>query len=193
MSVPHELEDLAKERRDLLWKMYNESRTQLRQYRAERASASNLILLTSIGVIGFISRKPLALDVWPMTVGLVVIGLCGTAFIANHFECIARSKERADSYFAALNAMIEIESPNIDAIAKAPVKSLVNHVDHEDQNFPKLRTLGLLGKFRVLWPLAIALMGAIATGYILICPPQQPPRENPTSVTIMTIQKEDTR
>lgn len=168
MSVPQGLDNIESEREDLLWKMFSESRTHLRHYQSQRATVSNIILVTSMGVVGFIARKPLDFNDWPLTCGLVVIGLCGTAFMANYFECIDRSKKKADQYRARLNAMLGIqEESNTNGSPKGHEESPAGQDDGDDQGLPKLRSLRGAGRFRVLWPLAIALMGAIATGYIL--------------------------
>lgn len=160
---------LREEQKDFLWRMYGESRTHLRHYQSQRATASNIILVTSIGLIGLIARKPLSCNDWPLTCGLIVIGAYGTLFMANHFECIDRCKNRAAKYLKDLKALINIaESSNSNDNPKGEETPVEGECE-DDQGLPKLWALRSPGKFRVLWPLTITLIGMIATGYIFTC------------------------
>ena len=162
-------DSVREDHKDFLWKMYNENRNHLRHYQSQRATASNIILVSSIGVIGFVARKPLVPGDWPLTCGLIVIGLYGTVFIANHFECINRCKKKADDYLARLNALMGIEErATTKASAVVRKETLVKCEDENDQGLPRLDALRTVGKFRVLWPLTITVIGIIATAYIFI-------------------------
>jgi hypothetical protein len=125
-----------------------------------------MILVTSIGVIGFVARKELVYEDWPLTCGLIAIGLFGTMFTANHFQCIQRCKARAEYYLACLNTALGLEKTS-EAEKSAGVKIITAcPPDWKDDEWPRLREISFRSKIRVLWPLAIALIGVIASTYI---------------------------
>lgn len=147
-------DDLREDRKDFLWRMYEESRTHQRHYQSERATASNIILVTSVGVIGLIARKPLVCDDWPLTCGLMVIGAYGTLFMVNLFACIDRCKRRGAKYLKDLRALVGIaESSDSEDLPKAETPVGV-------------WSLGFADKLRVLWPFTITLIGTAATIYL---------------------------
>lgn len=166
MRPPAESSPTTPEHKDHLCRMYEQCRNDLRHLRSERSTASNMILVTSIGVIGFVARKELVYEDWPLTCGLIAIGLFGTMFTANHFQCIQRCKARAEYYLACLNTALGLEKTS-EAEKSAGVKIITAcPPDWKDDEWPRLREISFRSKIRVLWPLAIALIGVIASTYI---------------------------
>lgn len=167
-SPPSQSNSATPEHKDFLCKIYEQCRSDLRHLRTERSTASNMVLVTAIGVIGFVARKPLAYEDWPLTCGLIVIGVFGTIFTANHFQCIQRCKNRADYYLACLNTALGLDKTS-ETETSAEGKTITEcPPDWRDDEWPRLREISFRGKVRVLWPLAIALIGFIASLYIFI-------------------------
>lgn len=166
MSTGQGLDGSERSHEDHLCRMYEQCRNDLRHLRSERSTASNMILVTTIGVIGFVARKELVYEDWPLTCGLIVIGLFGTMFTANHFQCIQRCKDRAEYYLACLNTALGLEKAS--GIKKDGGGHVTCPPDWKDDEWPRLREISLRSKFRVLWPLAIALIGLFASAYIFL-------------------------
>lgn len=161
MNAPGDLNGLAKERRDILWGLYQENIAHARHHETIRATASNIILLISVTLIGFIAHGGLSINDWPLTGAMIPIGIYGAMFTSTYFESICRYQRRAKKYFLALASLVRP--------AEAP-QTLEYGLDGDDcshdEMLPKFRDLSWLSLLRTLWPLTISLIGIAATAYL---------------------------
>ena len=162
--------DIQRQQKDVLLGMYCESCTHVRHYEAKRATVSNIIMLASVGLIGYIHR--LDHEDWPLVGAIVLVGLFGAAFTKFYFDCISSCERRADELRNALNALLfqpsvpTRDSPNtlIDILARADGIS-----PHELEQGSKPKMVWL----RKFWPLGITVLALIGTLYALSLPPKQ--------------------
>jgi hypothetical protein len=160
MAPPKCLDNLIKEQKDVMLCIYQENRANARHHESQISAVSNIILLSTMGLVGFMAndyhldRKDL-----PLLFGLIITGIYGPFFISYHFKRIRRSKKRAEEYYKALD---ELLFKGVD------FSQTFKDIHHPDDFEPdKLRGLTLVAAaLRILWPLTISLIGIIITAYV---------------------------
>jgi hypothetical protein len=166
MNPPNPLQSFIKERKDVLLCIYQENRTHARHHEGQISTASNIIIISTLGLVGVMANDHcLNWKDWPLSCSLILIGLYGAMFTKYHFECICRCKKRSDKYRQVLDDLLfknaEHNQPTLEEIHN------VNDSEH-DKRFPEWCDVPLIGKFRVLWPLTISLIGIGVTLYVFI-------------------------
>ncbi len=69
----------------------------LRQMEEQRAQITNMVLLIASAIIGFIAQKGLSLDVLPLTILLLALGIYGAVTSEKLYERFGFFRERIDS------------------------------------------------------------------------------------------------
>ncbi len=169
MSTPEDRS--RRDRKDFWWKLYCEKRTHLRYLQSERATASNIILVTSIALIGLIANGPLLCEDWPLTGGLILIGVYGTLFMMSHFGRIDQCKKSAENCLNELRQLIGIELSSSSSDTKPTEETKPNPKEpRKHRKKPSaFRCLKFIEKCQVVWPLAIAIIGLLATAVTIGC------------------------
>lgn len=162
MDSHRDLNNLLKEQKDVLLGTYQENRTHVRHLEAQRATASNIIILTTIGLIGLMANGDLNCKDWPLSIALIVLGVYGAMFTAIHFECIRHYRRRARECFKSMEVLL-FKGEQSDGGQSQRVFENIQSIDdcEHEERFPALRGLPFLTKVRAIWPLTISVGGMI--------------------------------
>jgi hypothetical protein len=156
---------------DALLGMYCESRTHARHYEDQRATVSNIIMLATVGLIGFIAQGELARDAWLLTVAIALVGAFGAVFTALYFRRIKRFEKQADEYRLALDVLVFGWSPEGKKLEPRTLDAILTEADLPDKDKRYAKEYGTRTKpermawFRMFWPLAITILAIAATFY----------------------------
>jgi hypothetical protein len=177
MKDPDDLKNLTTGQKDALLGMYEENCAHARHHESQRASASNIIILTTAGLVSLIAAGRLTCDDWPLACGLIVIGICGAAFNVAHLERVCLYRRLADEYRNALDDLLfQREGANEEQTPKT-LKGIQSKAESEHikkfriehvQKFRLLRWLANIEIIRIIWPLIITIIGVWTLGYILL-------------------------
>jgi hypothetical protein len=159
MTPPKCLDKLIKEQKDVMLCIYQENRANARHHESQISTVSNIIILSTVGLVGFIANDyHLNWKDLPLLFGLITIGIYGPFFIAYHFKRIRRSKKRAEKYFEALDELL---------FKGADFSQTLKGIHRADSEPAKLRWVTLAAAaFRILWPLTISIIGIIIAAYV---------------------------
>jgi hypothetical protein len=134
---------------DVLLKLYEEQWTQVRHLENQRATVTNLIVVIASAILGFIVQQGLSVEIIPVSLLLIVLGIYGALTSEKYYEriqlCIKRStvfRDQVDKTYPKMNLAQIMKEFN---------------VQHKER-FPRLSKISL----RSLWfslHLAIALGG----------------------------------
>ncbi|HJQ34449.1 MAG TPA: hypothetical protein VJ866_19875 [Pyrinomonadaceae bacterium] len=152
-----------KEQKDILWAMYQDSILLARSQEAQRVKVSNIILLTSVAVVGVVAHGGLTISDWPLTGALIPLGVYGAFFTSTCFESICRYQKRARKHYQAFASLVSTGEP------RQSLEEIISVDDCEhDEALPNFGRLSWLSLLRTLWPLMISLMGLAATVYLFL-------------------------
>jgi hypothetical protein len=179
MNAPADFNNLTKDQKDALLGMYGESCAHVRHHESQRATASNIIILTTAGLVSLMAAGRLTCDDWPLACGLIVIGLCGAVFNAAHFERVCLYKRVAEEYRNTLDALLFKTEEASEEQTSTTLQGIHSKAQKEhDKRFRVLRWVTSIEIVRILWPLIITLIGAAVVGYIFLslwpCPSPAP-------------------
>ena len=142
---------------DVLLRLYEEQWTQVRHLEEQRATVTNLIVIIASAILGFIVQQGLSVEILPVSLLLIVLGIYGALTSEKYYEriqlCIKRStvfRDQIDKLQPKMNLSQLMKDFN---------------TQHKER-FPRLSKISL----RSLWfflHLAIAL-GGIALSVIVI-------------------------
>jgi hypothetical protein len=111
--------------KDLLWNLYQENATHGRHHETLRATTANILLAVAGGAIAIAAHRDsrLSLEVLPLALFVVLIGLFGAFFSAKYHERFEMTMERARQFRDALEVLLpatQIKTLNTraDAITK---------------------------------------------------------------------------
>ena len=138
---------------DVLLKLCEEQWTQARQSEDQRATITNIVFVVASAIIGLIAQTGLVLQVLPLTILLLVIGIYGAITSEKLYERHQFHMRRAAFWRKRLNEL----HPNAE-IEKYKDQSDARH----RTKFPRLNRMRL----HYLWltlHLGIALAGIILT------------------------------
>lgn len=164
--------NLLQAQKDVLLGMYCESSTHARHYEDQRATISNIIMLATVALIGVTATGGLRRDDWPLTVAIALVGAFGAVFTTLYFKRIKRFEKTADEYLLALDVLVFGWAPEGKKLEPRHLQAILNEADlpDADKTYAKeYRTRTRrerMAWFRMLWPLAIALLALGATIYI---------------------------
>ncbi|HZI20285.1 MAG TPA: hypothetical protein VEY09_17020 [Pyrinomonadaceae bacterium] len=203
MNAPDDLNNLTKDRKDALLGMYEENCAHARHHESQRATASNIIILTTAGLVGVMSNGRLTCDDWPLACALIVIGFCGAVFNFNHLERVCLYRRIADEYRNSLDALLFKGEEAAEGQTPKTLKGIQSKATKEhDRKFRKervnkfrifriLRWVANIEFVRIIWPLLIGLTGVVTIVYIFLslrpCPgpnPAVPPTQQSHHSTI---------
>lgn len=80
---------------DVLLKMFDENWTQARHLENQRATITNLVVIIASAILGFIVQKGLSIEILPITILLIVLGVYGAVTSEKFHERIQLSINRA--------------------------------------------------------------------------------------------------
>lgn len=143
---------------DVLLKMYEEQWEQARQTENQRAAITNIVLVIASAVLGFIVQRGLNLEMLPLTILLIVIGIYGAIASEKLYETFQFHVGKAWSWRKRIDEL----HPNAQLL-KLNEESRKKH----RAEFPRLVRLRLHHMWMVLH-LAIALGGIILTFAVII-------------------------
>lgn len=167
MNTHTESSTLVKERSGALLGMYQENRAHARHHESQRVTVSSIIVASSVGLVSLVSAGGLTRADWPLTAALISIGLCGTMFTATQFERIRLYKRRANEYRRACDDLL---FKGVGGAAQTPdtLEGIIVNADREHRKrFPLLCSVSGVKWFWIFWPLTIAIIGTLATAYVL--------------------------
>lgn len=162
-NAPNDRNGLIKEQKEILWALYQDNLSLSRNYESQRVTVSNIILLTSVAIVGVMGHGGLTISDWPLTCVLIPLGVYGAVFTSTYFASICRYQKRAKKYYRAFASFLkeaELQQGLEDVIC-------VDDCEH-DEALPKFRELSWFSLLRTLWPLMISLIGMAATAYLLM-------------------------
>jgi hypothetical protein len=143
---------------DALLKLYEEQWTQVRHLENQRATVTNLIVVIASAILGFIVQQGLSVEILPISLLLIVLGVYGALTSEKYYEriqlCIKRSTVFRDQ--------IDKIQPEMNL---AQIMKDFN-TQHKER-FPRLSKISL----RSLWfflHLAIALGGLALSAIVLL-------------------------
>lgn len=140
--------------RDLLWKLYEENRAQVRHHESQGSVVSCVFVAVAAGVIVLASLDEAAsfLDL-ARAVFLWVLGICGAVFSAKHYERSRLHTERASRYLAQLDSLFPGQP------LKRPEDEAENKQKKESPALHRLR----LNDFWIWLHVLIAAVGGLMT------------------------------
>ncbi|MCU1264603.1 MAG: hypothetical protein JWM21_921 [Acidobacteria bacterium] len=144
---------LMSERKDVLLGLYQENRTHLRHHESQRSTVTNIILVTTVGLVGLV--RELTFNDWPLLLAMILVGAFGTVFNAKQNEQVRRYKARSWEYDEALDELLFKGTTTLKSIREKA----------DDESSSKFSLV------RVLWPLAISITAAGFFIYIYQCLP----------------------
>jgi hypothetical protein len=163
---------LMRERKEVLLGLFQENLTHVRHSESQMTTATNIVLLATVGLIGLV--QDIRHEDWPLAMAIILVGLFGTVFNANQRQQIRCYKARAEKYYEALDNLI-FEEP---ATLKQILAEAAN--DEPRARFPKLLKLSQSHLLRSFWPLAISIIAALFMTYMVLgIPPKKPLGEGP--------------
>jgi len=143
---------------DVLIKLYEEQWTQVRHLENQRATVTNLIVIIASAILGFIVQQGLSIEILPVSLLLIVLGVYGALASEKYYEriilCIKRStvfRDQIDKIHPKMN------------LAQIMKDYSLQH----KERFPRLSKISL----RSLWfflHLAIALGGLALSVIVLL-------------------------
>jgi hypothetical protein len=68
---------------------------QARHHENQRANTANWIIVSSLGITGYIVERGLRIEIWPLTIALMVLGLYGLLASMKSYERFSFCMERA--------------------------------------------------------------------------------------------------
>jgi hypothetical protein len=166
MNAHEDFNNLLKEQKDVLLRIYQENRTHERHLEDQRATASNIIVLATVGLIGFIASGNLTCQDWQLSIALIILGVYGAMFTAVYYESIEQYRQRIGKCCKALEDLL-FKELNKEQIQEMFVNILSMDGCAPEEKFPKLRGRSHLTKVRALWPLTISIVGVVLTACIL--------------------------
>jgi len=152
-SLSRNSDNLLREQKDVLLGMYCECCTQARHYENKRATVSNIIMLATVGLIGYIHH--LDHEDWPLTAAIALVGVFGAVFTKFYFDRISCYEAAAVRFKNALRALLfKPQAPGKDS--ENTLDCILDQVDVSPAKG---------ARFRMYWPLFIALFGLGFTIY----------------------------
>lgn len=143
---------------DILWGLYQDHRSEGRHQEDQRATATNLIIAISAGLLGLISLDAeLTVADIPLSVFLILVGLFGALLSAKHHERFWFHMERACQYRDAVEKLLP--TTNIRELKQAA--DSITRKKH-----PFLNRLGLF-RLWVALHLGIASLGVLIIAYVI--------------------------
>jgi uncharacterized membrane protein YbhN (UPF0104 family) len=166
MNAHEDLNNLLKEQKDVLLRIYQENRAHERHLEDQRATASNIIVLATVGLIGFMANSGLTCQDWQLSIALIILGVYGAMFTAIYYESIEQYRHRVGKCCKGLEDLLFKE------LNKEQIQEMFKNILSMDgcapeEKFPKLRGLPHITKVRALWPLTISIVGVVLTACIL--------------------------
>ncbi len=146
---------------DVLLKLYEVQFSYLKQLEDQRAQITNMLLLITSVVIGFIAQKGPELDTLPLTILLIVLGTYGAIISEKLYERFGFFRERID----AVERKLEKLHPGAEIIKLWQEANQMNA-----KAFPRLNKVRL-HRLWLLLHLGIAAAGVILTVYIFVAHP----------------------
>ncbi len=133
-----------------------------RQTEDQRAQITNIVLLITSVVIGFIAQKGLSFDVLPLTVLLIALGIYG-----------AVASEKLYERFGFFRARIDVVEKKLDKLRPGAELLKLWQDAHavNAREFPRLNKLRLHHLWLVLH-LGIAVTGIILTAFVVFVSPR---------------------
>ncbi|HXI22307.1 MAG TPA: hypothetical protein VNG71_00425 [Pyrinomonadaceae bacterium] len=167
MSPLDDRNSLIKEQKDVLMGMYCESCTHARHYEDQRATISNIIILATVGLVGFVANGGLTSDDEPLIIAIVLLGACGSVFTTLYYRRISRFGKRADEYLLSLDALVfgwpsegeKLEPRTLHAILKEADLPQKDKTYAQKSRTPVRRERMAL--LRMFWPLLISLAALV--------------------------------
>lgn len=142
---------------DILLKFYFEEREQARKTEEQRSTVTNLVLVIASAALGIIAQKSLTIDMLPLSLLLVALGVYGAIASEKFYERHQFHIGRTAFYrkrFVKLKPDIQLEECRKEAY------------DEHLKNFPRLHKIRL----HYIWlalHLAISILGLVLTFVIL--------------------------
>ncbi len=150
--------DLNMTDEELLWKLYEDNRGFARHHELLRATASNLTMVISAGVLGLVTFDGhIGTEDFPLTLLLTLLGFFGALFTAKHYERARLHLNRAAEYFAKLAQL----HPNAQIDELRRIGTSKNNA-----TFPRLNKVRL-HRFWIALHLLISLLGISLTTIII--------------------------
>ena len=169
MNSPDDSSNVLKEKKDVWLGLYQEDRNHVRHLEAQRATASNIIVVTTAALIGVMATDDLTCKDWPVSVGLIILGLYGAMFTAVHYESISYYRRRAGEHCDELEALVRERKALKKVQTQQPTEPPLDPDECEyEERLPKLRGMPSLAMLRAFWPLTISIIGIALTAYIAI-------------------------
>ena len=143
---------------DILLKLYEEQWTQVRHLEDQRATVTNLIVVIASAMLGFIVQQGLSVEILPVSLLLIVLGVYGALTAEKYHERIQLRIKRSTVFRDQIDKMQP--KMNLAQIMK-------DYDSQHKERFPRLSKIGL----RSLWlflHLAITLGGIALTVIVLL-------------------------
>lgn len=134
---------------DLLLRLYQEEWSLIRHYEEQRTTVTNFVLIIASVAIGVIVQKGVTVDLFPVAILLVVLGIYGAASVTKLYE-LSQYANTLQRYFA--NRLDEVHPD-------ARIRQLISEARAEHKaRFPRISRLHMNHLWLVLHA-AIALSG----------------------------------
>ncbi len=143
---------------DILWGLYQDHRAEGRHQEDQRATATNIIIAISAGLLGIIALDAqLTVADIPLSAFLVLVGLFGALLSAKHHERFWFHMERARQYRDALEKLL----PTTNIMELKKKADSITRKRH-----PLMNKFDLFGLWVILH-LGIASLGILIITYII--------------------------
>lgn len=168
MNSHKDFNNLIKEQKDVLLRIYEENHTHVRHYEDQRSRAANIIIIATVGLVGLMAAGGLKRADWLLCAALIVLGFFGAVFTTIHYECICYYKRRTGECSEALEALLLNGKELTEKQVREKFEKILRADDWEHQEkLPKLRGIPFLSKLRALWPLTISMIGILLLLFII--------------------------
>jgi hypothetical protein len=102
-------EDKAKDNEltiNVLMQFYKEQGEQIRHLENQRATFTNIVIVVSVGIVGFVMQQRLGLASIPLTVMLIMLGLVGAVASQKLYERYHLHRKHAEKWLGQINQLV---------------------------------------------------------------------------------------
>ena|SRR6185503_6248759 len=118
---------------DVLLKLYDEQWTRVRHLENQRATVTNPIVVIASAILGFIVQQGLSVEILPVSLLLVVLGVYGALTSEKYYEriqlCIKRStlfRDQIDKTYPRINLAQIMKDFNVQHKERFPRLSKIS-------------------------------------------------------------------
>jgi hypothetical protein len=102
-------EDKAKDNElavEVLLRCYEEQGEQIRHLENQRATFTNIVIVVSVGIVGFVMQQGLGFTSTPLAVMLIILGVYSSIAVQKFYERYSLHRKHAEKWLNQINQLI---------------------------------------------------------------------------------------